>query len=782
MKTKWVLMSCLIMLAGDGLLIAGRASAGQPKPRVQALPGVQTDPMTFTADHHDTSPPLRELVLRPHPPARALGEHPRSIPVGRNGNEVVRSEGTIPIQRSTRGLSRVSTSNLVTFNGISSDGWYPPDPNASVGATQIVEIVNIVFEVFTKTGTSVLGPSDVSSLFSGFGGECDPASSPYNFDPVVLYDKAAGRWVITIGAAPNNNSPTTQCIAISTTSDATGSYHRYAFSSSYFNDYPKFGVWADGYYGSYNLFSGGVDGSLVGALVCSYNRTAMLAGETATNMAVCFQRSTSDFTLLPADIDGLTPPASGEPEFFLELTGNYRLYKFHVDFTTPSNSTFTGPTSLSLGGGYGEACGGNVACIPQEATTQDLDSLGDRLMHRLAYRNFGTYELLAGNSSVTVGSSIGITWFEVYDPNSSTPYAYDAGTYLPDSNDRWMASVAMDQFGNTALGYSASSSSLYPSIRMTGKGPGDSKNVMEAETSLFTGGGAQIPLSGCSPCDPRWGDYTSMAIDPTDDETFVYTNEYYQSTSSGDLWTTGIAVFKLSEAFTVSAVPCSQTVTAGKTINYTASIVPSNGIYNKITFSVHGLPSGATASFSPSTLTGTGSTTMAISTTTSTAPGTYTLTVQAASGNSTQTTTVTLIVAASGTPGTGSVTISGSEQAFCPSTCHPCAKTCAVYDEGSVHITVNGHTDTAVYGLGEPSRISTAATVATALAAAINADCSSPVTATSSGGVVTLTARANGTVSNYSLSAGSQTDDPKDFSKPSFTTTTSGSTLTGGTN
>jgi hypothetical protein len=766
-----VLLAVLVGLIATGLLIAA-----PPIQKNQTAATVQTAPINFSEDHHDTSPPLRELVLLQHPLARPLGEPPREILQGK-GPHTINSGPEVRVQRSTRGLPPVSTASLVTFTGISQTGYIPPDPNASVGATQIVETVNVSFEVFSKTGTTILGPSSISSLWSGFGGVCDPANSPYNSDPVVLYDKAAGRWLVTIIAAANVNSSSTECIAVSTTSDATGSYYRYAFSSSYFNDYPKFGVWSDAYYGSANLYSGGAHGSYVAPLACAYNRTAMLAGTTATNMLICFQLSNSDWTLLPSDIDGLTPPATGEPAFFMELAGNYSLYKFHVDFATPSDSTFTGPISLSLGGGYGVGCGGvDSPCIPQLGTSQELDGLGDRLMHRLAYRNFGSYELLASNSAVLVGSSIGITWFEVYDPNSSSPYAYDAGTYLPDSNDRWMASIAMDQFGNTALGYSVSSSSLYPSIRMTGKGPGDALNIMEAETALFTSGGSQ---EGCTPC-YRWGDYTSMAIDPTDDATFVYTNEYYSA--SGDLWNTGIAVFKLAENFTVNATPCSQTVTAGNRANYTASIVPSNGIYNKITFSASGLPSGATATFNPTSVTGTGSSTMAISTTTSTPPGTYTLTVQANSGNSTQTANPVLIVAASGTPGTGTVTVSGSEKDYCPSTCTRCAKSCVVFDLGTVSITVNGHTDTVIYGSGEPQKISSGATIATALAAAINADCSAYVRATSSGNVVTLTARSNGTGSNYSLSATSSTDYSQYFSTPSFTTTTSGSTLTGGTN
>jgi hypothetical protein len=269
-----------------------------------------------------------------------------------------------------------------------------------------------------------------------------------------------------------------------------------------------------------------------------------------------------------------------------------------------------------------------------------------------------------------------------------------------------------------------------------------------------------------------------MAIDPTDDSTFVYTNEYYQSTTSGDVWHTGIAVFKLAETYTVSVTPCSQTVTAGKGINYTASLVPSNGIYNKVTFSVSGLPSGATANFSPTYVTGAGSSTLAVSTTTSTPPGSYTLTIAGNSGNSNQTTTAVLNVAASGTPGTGSVTISGSEKYTCPPSCTHCAKSCIQWDVGSVHITVNGHTDSVSYGQGEPSRPSTSASIASALAAAINADCSSPVTAVSGGSVVTLTARTNGTGSDYSLSAGSSGS----LGTPSFTATPSGSTLTGGTN
>jgi len=428
----------------------------------------------------------------------------------------------------------VGTANLFSFGGISNrDNTAPPDTNASVGATQIIETVNTSYQVFTKTGVSLLGPRETSSIWSGFGGVC--ASGPAFGDPVVLYDKAAGRWLISQFASsdPFPHNTGTQCIAVSTSSDATGAYNRYAFSFSSFNDSTKFGVWPDAYYASYNMFTAV---SFITEQVCAYDRSAMLAGTPA--MTVCFQNS-SDFAFLPSDLDGSTPPLAGEPNFFLELasSSSLKLFKFHVDFTTPS-ATFTGPIGIPVAP-YSQACGGGT-CIPQAGTSQQLDAKGDRLMHRLAYRNFGDHESLVVTHSVDAGSRVGVRWYEIRSPNG-VPTVYQQGTYAPDSNYRWVGSIAIDGSGNIALGYSVSSSGMFPAIRFTGRVSSDPLGTMEAENVIIAGGGSQ---QGCPVDAQRWGDYTSMAIDPSDDATFVYANEYYRST--GCNWSTRIASFKIT--------------------------------------------------------------------------------------------------------------------------------------------------------------------------------------------------------------------------------------------
>ncbi len=408
----------------------------------------------------------------------------------------------------------------------------PSDSNASVGATQIVEVVNDSYQVFDKlNGTSLLGPSDIRSIWSRFKGLCE--TTTYGTDPIVLYDKAAGRWLISQLAI--GNGVYAECVAISTTSDATGSYNRYAFDFTALNDYPKFGVWPDAYYASYNL---SVPGANV-ERVCAYDRSAMLAGRRSS--AVCFDRPPDNYYLLPSDLDGSTPPPAGAPNHFVGLPwGSYdhlNLFEFHVDFATPSNSTFSDPPIRIDVAPFSAA----TDFIPQLATTQMLEAHQNVLMNRLPYRNFGDHESLVACHSVDAGSTVGIRWYEIRSPGA-TPTVYQQGTYAPDSSYRWLPSIAMDGAGNIAVGYSVSSSTMYPAIRYTGRYASDPLGVMAAETSIIEGGGSQDVCGvGCE----RWGDYSSMAIDPTDDRTFVYTNEYYATTSAGS-WSTRIAKFKLN--------------------------------------------------------------------------------------------------------------------------------------------------------------------------------------------------------------------------------------------
>src|SRR6266849_126293 len=229
-----------------------------------------------------------------------------------------------------------------------------------------------------------------------------------NFDDVGIgFSGPSG----TFTGANGTSVPFLQCVAVSQTADPTGAYNRYSFPYSNFNDYPKMGVWPDAYYTTFNMFSGN---TFVGGQVCAYDRGAMLNALAATQQ--CFQLSSSFGGLLPSDLDGATAPPAGSPNYLLALplavtATTLEFWKFNFDWTTPGNTTLTGPTTITVAT-YTAACNGGT-CIPQAGTSQTLDSLADRLMYRLAYRNFGSHESLVVNHSVSAGSGGGVRWYEI---------------------------------------------------------------------------------------------------------------------------------------------------------------------------------------------------------------------------------------------------------------------------------------------------------------------------------------------------------------------------------
>ncbi len=433
----------------------------------------------------------------------------------------------------------------------------PPDTNGAVGLTQYVQWVNLSFVIFDKaTGNVALGPMAGNTLWQGFGGGCEVDNDG---DPIVTYDKLADRWVFSQLVV--RNQPFLQCVAVSTTPDATGTYNRYSFQYSNFNDYPKMGVWPDAYYVTFNIFDANFNFS--GADACAYDRNAMLNGQAATQ--VCFQQTSTVGSLLPADLDGRVPPPAGSPNFMMDFGANsLNLYKFHVDFVTPANSTFTGPVNIPVAP-FTPFCPQVRGCVPQppgDATR--LDSLGDRLMYRLAYRNFGDHESLVVNHSVVAdptNQNSGVRWYEIQNPNGAAPTVAQQSTFAPDAGYRWMGSVAMDVSGDLAVGYSVVNSTsvppLFPSVAFAARAAADPVSTLQAETSLVTGAGSQ--KFGLT----RWGDYSAMQVDPQDDCTFWYTTEYLQNSGSFN-WNTRIASFK----FTDCGVPRLQ-VTSTHTGNFT---------------------------------------------------------------------------------------------------------------------------------------------------------------------------------------------------------------------
>jgi hypothetical protein len=431
-----------------------------------------------------------------------------------------------PLVQSTPG-SGLMPDPIKDFEGLYiTDGgnWHPPDTNGDVGPTYYVEVVNIGFGIFRKSDGVRVASFSYDSLFDGTGTTCDNQNRG---DVVAVYDSMADRWILSDFSLPSGG-PYLECIAVSQTGDpVSGGWYFYALNAGNpdgaWHDYPKMGVWPDAYYMTANMFSPD-DGAKVWAL----DRQAMLVGGALTS--VSFNLGPNYWSLLPGNMKGAQPPA-GSPDYFVssEFPSTLYLWKFHVDWAVPGNSTFTGPVSLAV------ANFGFIGSIPQPAPGSALDSLSDRLMFSLHYRNRGEYESLWVNQTVASGGVAGVRWYEIRDPGG-TPVVYQQGTYQPDSSYRWMGSVATDQDGNMALGYSVSSSLLKPAIRYAGRLNGDPLGELpQGEVSLIEGNGVQTGSS-------RWGDYSLMTVDPVDDCTFWYTQEYVAVTSGN--WNTRIGSFK----------------------------------------------------------------------------------------------------------------------------------------------------------------------------------------------------------------------------------------------
>jgi hypothetical protein len=647
-----LLLVTLCVVAGSALATESRSAAqgqAQPPGRPEVLPAV----------HADHSRPLRDI-----PPRQDVGPR-REIPVGHLPPRFRPRTVQDPVTQSAT-VTGLAVTNQAGFVGVGESlsgfnvQYAPPDINGAAGTNDYVQWVNTSFAVFDKTTGGVLyGPAAGNTVWSGFGGGCQNNNDG---DPIVQYDKLANRWIMTQFSV--STKPYLQCVAVSATDDPTGIWYRYAFQYSYFPDYPKLGVWPDGYYMSFNMFNGN---TFEGSDVCAYDRNAMLAGQPASQ--VCFQFGNTVGGLLPSDLDGLAPPPAGAPNAFVGFDTNVlNLYRFHVDWSDPGRSTLTGPISVTGVAPFVPACNGSGGtCVPQPGTSQQLDTLGDRLMYRLAYRNLGDHESLVVNHAVTAPDGrTAVRWYEIRAVGTS-PAVYQQGTYAPnDGLHRWMGSAAQDHVGNIALGFSVSSSSVYPSIAVAGHDQGaDSLNTLSVSSNLKPGSGSQsyFPF-GLS----RWGDYSSMSIDPTDDCTFWYTNEYLTE-NGGFNWSTWINKFTFdscaatgpAQDFTVAATPASQTVTAGSGTTYTVTVGPVGGFTGTVSLSVSGAPSGVSTSFTSSNVVtgGSGQATLNVTTSSNTTPGTYTLHITGTSGSLSHSADVTLVVNPAST-GSGDFTISVS--------------------------------------------------------------------------------------------------------------------------
>lgn len=511
-----------------------------------------------SAAKFDVSPPLRSI--RPdlsNKVKKADDDAGSGGPVGRTDHEpdpVLQSSVGTGVFTQRDSAIPATIANFAGMNGTT--GGTPPDPNGDIGPNHYVQTVNSRFQIFNRSGVSLFGPSNINTLFAGFGGPCQTENAG---DPVVLYDQLADRWLIS--QFTDSTGPFFNCVAISTTADPLGTYYRYAFETPTFPDYPKYGVWPDAYY--LNTRETGVLG------LYALERTEMIAGNPAARSVrfTVVQGATGPNGLLNADLDGSTLPPAGSPNYLVGTMDNdigaasdsLMLYKYHVDWVNTVNSTLSGPTLIPIApfDTVFPCSGGSTPsrnCIPQPGTTTKIDILSyrQRPTFRLAYRNFGTHESLVTSQSVEASTGIaGMRWWEVRSPNS-TPTLYQEGTFGPGATDgihRWMGSIAMDRLGNMGLGYSVSdATSVFPGIRYTGRLSSDPLGQMpQGEGTIINGGGSQTSTAS------RWGDYTSMSVDPLDDCTFWYTNEYYATTS-----TTGYATRIASFKFPNCAAPTAQ--------------------------------------------------------------------------------------------------------------------------------------------------------------------------------------------------------------------------------
>ncbi|MBA2434245.1 MAG: hypothetical protein M3480_03630 [Verrucomicrobiota bacterium] len=655
MKTKptSVISARFIAFCGCSVLSITSALALGPQ-RVQFTPSYHNDVSPLMRDTPDWDYTVRQK--------REAAENPK-IP----NSHVDKPDPVIEKSGSALGFLAPSIpAPILNFDGIAFPGvgcnCAPPDTNGEVGATQYVQMVNEGYQVFDKaTGSSILGPKSISSIWTGFGGVCETGGAG---DPVVLYDQLAGRWVITQFAG--GSTITDECIAVSTTSDATGSYYRYGFHlGSNFFDYPHLGVWPDAYYMSMNVFNS-AGTAYLGPQAFAFDRSAMLTGAPSSFVSPGGALGSSVAPFLPADLDGSILPTAGAPNTFVGFPsgGQYTTYHFHADFATPSNSTFTTFATPSAAA-FTSLCPSTRSCVPESGVTSNnrLDGIGDRLMFRLAYRKFSDgHESVVGNFSVSAGGVAGIRWFELRGVTAGPVTVFQESTYQPDTTWRWMGSAAMDGQGNLAIGYSASSGSIFPQLRYAGRLAGDPINTLaQGEAHLFDGTGSQTGTGN------RWGDYSALTVDPVDDATFWYTNEYYSSTGTFN-WRTRIGSFKLASGtptptptptatptptptatptptpaadYSLSISPSKITIGKnGGTAVYTVTITPSGGFNSGVTLSVTGLPTGTTGSFNPNPATTSSALTLTVSS--STAKGTYVFTVTGVSSGLTRSATATL--------------------------------------------------------------------------------------------------------------------------------------------
>jgi hypothetical protein len=497
----------------------------------------QQSPITVTskpAVKQGTSGPLREAPARANKAsARALRSEHIVKPIPHKQGEMKPGLSDKAVQKKSS-LFKLPATPQVIKEGIG-DGDYavnsaPPDTVGAPGTSQYVQWVNTAVQVFDKNTLSSVSPVlDGNYLWRGFGGNCELDNDG---DPIVLFDRRdGGHWLLSQFSI--TKQPYSQCIAVSQTDDALGKYNLYEFQFDKFNDYGKFAIWPDGYYASFNMFDS--NDVFQGSSVCAFERDKMLKGQPATMQ--CFD-TPNNGGLLVADWEGNSSPPAGAPAyvFAIDVQGNptLHLWRYSVNWSDSSKSSVTPDTPISVAP-YTIACD---SCVQQPKTNTTpspalLDTLSDRLMFRVTYRQLQDHGSILLNHSVANQTSVAIRWYELNVASNGNMSVLQTATYAPDNTNRWMGSIASDKAGDILLGYSASSPSTSPAVRIAGRSAADPSGALSSEVTIQPGKGSQAFLS-------RWGDYSSMQIDPTDDCSFYYTTLFLANDGSYN-WHTAIA-------------------------------------------------------------------------------------------------------------------------------------------------------------------------------------------------------------------------------------------------
>ena len=600
-----ILTACVFCLLGIAVALFAQGNRGKQAQQTNRSGARQDAPGTQKPDVVQMVGPVRTATdVRHLPPVPAKEEFEERILTRypRGGGAPPPVAPTSPfLQKLMKGLSRPTPKMpgpLLTFEGTGAAtslcSCAPPDTDGDVGPNHYVEAINSSFTVFDKTGTVLAGPTSYNTLFAPLTGT--PCQNQNDGDPFVMYDQLADRWVISDFAFPGlpGNGPFFQCIAVSTSPDPTGTYNLYAVQHEpsqplWVGDYPKMALWTEpapggAYHLTVNLFNG-PDLSFQGVRVFAFDRAAMLNGDPATAIAFTLTLAGvgDSYSFVPANFrTGNTPPA-GRDEMVLAIdspsTGGVTLTQvharfFHVDFVTPGNSTFgvgvnhTPNAEITVDGfvdAFTSAAGFTI--VPQQGTGQRIDTLGDKIMTPMVYRFDGATESLWTSNTVCTDANCtqptGIRWYQ-FDVTGgtfpATPVQQQTWTNNNDGLYRFMSSIAVDQAGDTVIGYATSSSTAFPGIRYAGRLVNDPPgNLAQGEAVMFAGLSAQTIGS-------RWGDYTNTTVDAANGTDFWHVNEYAESGN----WHTRIGKFN----FVGGASP-TPTATAAASATATATATPT---------------------------------------------------------------------------------------------------------------------------------------------------------------------------------------------------------------